>query len=356
MTVAVGLARRGLGNAWPNPAVGCVLVRDGRVVGRGWTRPGGRPHAETEALARSGDAARGATAYVSLEPCSHHGATPPCADALVAAGVARVVVAQGDPDPRVAGAGLKRLREAGVAVTEDVGAAAAAKVNRGFVARVAEGRPAVTLKLATSLDGRIAAASGDSKWITGPVARDVAHGLRLRHDAVLTGIGTVLADDPALTCRLPGGDLRPSVRVVLDSDGRFPVDGQLARTAGAVPVWLVLGEGAAAPEGLPATVEVITVPRAGEGRPDPAGVLAALAGRGVTRLLVEGGGRIAAALIRAGLVDRLCWFRAGVAIGDDGIAGVAALGLSGLADAPRFTLERRWQLGGDLLESWVPAR
>ncbi len=356
MTAAIGLARRGLGNAWPNPAVGCVLVRDGQVVGRGWTQPGGRPHAETEALARAGAAARGATAYVSLEPCSHHGQTPPCVDALIDAGVSRVVVGGVDPDPRVSGSGLRRLREAGVEVIEGVAADAAAEVAQGFVSRVTRGRPAVTLKLASSLDGRIATSGGESKWITGPLARDFAHGLRLRHDAVLVGIGTALADDPELTCRLPGGDVRPAVRVVLDSDGRFPADGKLAKTAGDVPVWLMLGEGAAVPKGLSAAVEVITVSRSDHWRPDPSAVLAALAERGVTRVLVEGGGHVAASFLRDGLVDRLYWFRAGVAIGDDGLAGVADLGLAGLSGAPRFTLARRWQLGGDVVESWVTAR
>jgi diaminohydroxyphosphoribosylaminopyrimidine deaminase/5-amino-6-(5-phosphoribosylamino)uracil reductase len=356
MTVAIGLARRALGNAWPNPAVGCVIVRDGRVVGRGWTQPGGRPHAETEALVRAGDAARGATAYVSLEPCSHLGKTPPCADALIEAGVARVVVGQVDPDPRVAGSGLRRLRESGIEVVEGTGAAAAADVNRGFVARVTRNRPEVTLKLATSLDGQIATATGASKWITGPQARDFSHGLRLRHDAVLAGIGTVLADDPELTCRLPGGDVRPAIRVVLDNDGRFSTAGKLAQTAADIPVWLVLGAGAAVPDGLPAAVEAITVPRTPRRRPDLPAVMAALAERGVNRLLVEGGGLITAAMRRETLVDRIYWFRAGIAIGDGGTPGVADFGVSELAGAPRFAFERRWLLGGDVLESWVPAR
>ena len=204
MRAAFALARRGLGNVWPNPAVGCVLVRDGRVVGRGWTQPGGRPHAETEALRRAGALARGATAYVSLEPCSHWGRTSPCADALIAAGVRRVVAALEDPDPRVSGSGIARLREAGIAVETGLGAAEAAEINAGFLTRQRLGRPLVTLKLATSLDGKIATATGESQWITGPSARAYAHKLRAEHDAIMVGTGTVLADDPQLTCRLPG--------------------------------------------------------------------------------------------------------------------------------------------------------
>src|SRR5579862_7078692 len=213
MRGALSLARRGLGNTWPNPAVGCVLVREGRVVGRGWTQPGGRPHAETEALARAGRAARGATAYVTLEPCCHHGRTPPCADALIAAGLSRVVAAIEDPDPRVAGGGLARLRAAGLDVESGLCAAEAAEINAGFLSRLRLGRPLVTLKLATSLDGRIATASGESRWITGGPARERAHLLRATHDAILVGTDTVIADNPELTCRLPGLAGHSPVRV-----------------------------------------------------------------------------------------------------------------------------------------------
>src|SRR5918994_6733853 len=223
MAAALALSRRGLVNTWPNPAVGCVIVREGRVVGRGWTQPGGRPHAETEALARAGDQARGATAYVTLEPCSHWGRTPPCCDALIAAGVARVVVATGDPDPRVDGRGMRRLREAGIAVDQGLLEAEARAVIAGFVRRITRGLPLVTLKLATTLDGRIATASGESRWITGAAARRAAHALRARHDAVLVGSGTVLADDPDLTCRLPGMERGvPIARVVADARLRTP--------------------------------------------------------------------------------------------------------------------------------------
>ena len=214
MRAALALARRGLGNAWPNPAVGCVLVKEGRVIGRGWTQPGGRPHAETEALRRAGDAARGATAYVTLEPCSHHGRTPPCCEALAEAGIARVVMAMRDPDPRVNGRGLAMLRGAGIAVEEGLLEAEARALNAGFFRRIQAGMPVVTLKLASTLDGRIATASGESRWITGAAARREVHALRARHDAILVGSGTVLADDPDLTCRIPGMERVPMLRVV----------------------------------------------------------------------------------------------------------------------------------------------
>lgn len=356
MTLAIGLACRGLGNAWPNPAVGCVLVRDGRVVGRGWTQPDGRPHAEAEALSRAGEAARGATAYVSLEPCSHQGRTPPCADALIEAGVARVVVAHGDPDPRVAGAGIKRLREAGITVTEGIRSDEAARGLGGYLSRTLRSRPEVTLKLATSLDGRIATTTGESKWITGPVARDFGHGLRLRHDAIMVGIGTALADDPELTCRLPGGDIRPAARIVLDNEGRFDANSKLARSTEEGPVWLILGEGATPPKGLSGDIEVIYVPRTQQRRPDLAAVVGACAARGVNRLLVEGGGIFAGAMARERLIDRLYWFRAGITIGDDGLPGVGEIGLPALSSALRFRLERRWVLDGDVVESWATAR
>lgn len=216
MAHALRLGARGLGRTWPNPAVGCVIVKAGRVVGRGWTCPGGRPHAEPVALAQAGAAALGATAYVTLEPCSHHGRTPPCAEALIAAGLARVVTATGDPDPRVSGRGHAMLREAGIAVTERVLEAEARTAHAGFQKRVTEGLPFVTLKLAATLDGRIATASGESRWITGSLARRAVHAMRMRHDAVMVGVGTAIADDPDLSVRDLGSGHQP-VRIVVDS-------------------------------------------------------------------------------------------------------------------------------------------
>ncbi|MGH7115700.1 MAG: bifunctional diaminohydroxyphosphoribosylaminopyrimidine deaminase/5-amino-6-(5-phosphoribosylamino)uracil reductase RibD, partial [Stellaceae bacterium] len=244
MRTALALARRGLGAVWPNPAVGCVIISQGRVVGRGWTQPGGRPHAETEALRRAGGAARDATAYVSLEPCCHWGRTPPCADALIKAGVRRVVIALEDPDPRVAGNGIARLRAAGLAVEIGPGAEDAAEINAGFLTRQRLGRPLVTLKLATSLDGRIATGSGESQWITGPPARQRAHLLRARHDAVMVGTGTVLADDPELTCRLPGLGHRSPLRVVLDRRLRIPRSAHVIADARQSPTWVFTLSGA----------------------------------------------------------------------------------------------------------------
>ncbi|HWB52303.1 MAG TPA: bifunctional diaminohydroxyphosphoribosylaminopyrimidine deaminase/5-amino-6-(5-phosphoribosylamino)uracil reductase RibD [Stellaceae bacterium] len=355
MRAALALARRGLGSTWPNPAVGCVIVNDGRVVGRGWTQPGGRPHAETEALARAGAAARGATAYVTLEPCSHHGRTPPCADALIAAGVARVVAALEDPDPRVSGSGLARLRAAGVAVDSGLCAAEAGEINAGFFTRVRQGRPLVTLKLATSLDGRIATSTGESRWITGPAARGRAHLLRASHDAVLVGTGTALADDPQLTCRLPGLEDRSPVRVVLDRRLRLPPALRLFAEAAQVPTW-VAAPASADPARQAALcaggVKIIAA------EPDEAGgvdlplLLRRLGDEGLTRLLVEGGGRLAAALLRQDLVDRLVWMRAPLVIGGDGLPAVAALGFDALAGAPRFTPVSRETAGGDVIDSY----
>ncbi|MBX6745086.1 MAG: bifunctional diaminohydroxyphosphoribosylaminopyrimidine deaminase/5-amino-6-(5-phosphoribosylamino)uracil reductase RibD, partial [Acetobacteraceae bacterium] len=304
MAAALRLARRGLGNTWPNPAVGCVIVRDGQVVGRGWTQPGGRPHAETEALARAGEAARGATAYVTLEPCSHWGRTPPCCDALVRAGVARVVVATGDPDPRVDGRGLQRLREAGIAVELGLMEAEARALIAGFSRRITRGLPLVTLKLATTLDGRIATATGESRWITGPEARRVAHALRARHDAILVGSGTVLADDPDLTCRIPGMASVSLARVVADARLRTPLSARLVATAREVPTWIATRTGqkpAALAPYQAAGVEILTV-RPGKVGLDLPLLLGALAQRGVTRVMAEGGAGLAAGLLRDGLV------------------------------------------------------
>ena len=243
MRAAIALARQGLGETAPNPTVGCVIVRDGRVVGRGRTAPGGRPHAETAALVMAGAAAFGATAYITLEPCAHQGKTPPCTEALIAAGITRVVVATRDPDPRVNGRGISLLRDSGIQVVEGVGAAVAEAINEGFFSVIRHGRPMVTLKLATTLDGRIATRSGESRWITGEPARRVSHALRGTHDAVMVGVGTVLADDPELTCRICGFRQIPLVRIIVDSHLRTPLDGRLIRSLGRGPIWLLHRDG-----------------------------------------------------------------------------------------------------------------
>jgi diaminohydroxyphosphoribosylaminopyrimidine deaminase / 5-amino-6-(5-phosphoribosylamino)uracil reductase len=352
MRAALALARRGLGTVWPNPAVGCVLVNEGRVVGRGWTQPGGRPHGETEALRRAGEAACGATAYVSLEPCCHWGKTPPCTEALIGAGVRRVVVALEDPDPRVAGHGIRQLRAAGLGVETGLCGEEAAEVNAGFLNRLRLGRPLLTLKLATSLDGCIATAGGQSRWISGPEARAGTHALRAEHDAILVGIGTVLADDPQLTCRLPGLDSRSPVRVVIDRHLRIPVTARLIADAPLVPTWVVTLR-AADPfrrEAMLATgVDLIDVDPDPEGQIDLVAALGAIGARGITRLLVEGGARLAASLFRARLVDRLAWVHAPLLIGGDGIPAIAALGLPGLGDAPAFERLSMEAVGNDIL-------
>ena len=357
MRAALALARRGLGVCWPNPSVGCVLVRDGRVVGRGLTAPGGRPHGEVMALASAGAAARGATAYVTLEPCCHHGRTPPCTDALIAAGVARVVIGSRDIDPRVNGAGLAQLRAAGIAVTDGVLTAEADEVNAGFFTKVRAGRPLVTLKLATTLDGRIATKSGQSQWITGEPARKAAHAMRGRHDAIMVGVGTVMADDPELTCRIPGFRSLPLVRVVADSHLRTALTSRLVATARTIPTWVVARNGADAARRRALGdlgVTLLDVPGT-EAGVDLRRALQALAERGITRLLVEGGGQLAASLLRAGLVDRLAWFHAPSVMGGDGWPAAQGFGISKLADMPRFVRHTTTQVGADLLTEFQRA-
>ncbi|MBL9060621.1 MAG: bifunctional diaminohydroxyphosphoribosylaminopyrimidine deaminase/5-amino-6-(5-phosphoribosylamino)uracil reductase RibD [Mangrovicoccus sp.] len=357
MTLALSLGRRGQGSCWPNPAVGCVLVKDGRVIGRGWTRPGGRPHAETVALAQAGPAARGAIAYVTLEPCAHHGRTPPCADALVEAGIARVVIPFRDPDPRVDGAGVTRLAAAGIAVSIGTGAAEAARDLAGFLQRVRCGRPWLTLKLAASFDGRIATGTGESRWITGPEARRLVHAERARNDAVMVGAGTARADDPMLTVRGLGVARQP-VRVVVSRRLDLPEDGALARSAVEIPLWLVHGEDAPADRVAGwAGRGAVCLPVAVAGRRElpPDAVLGALGGAGLTRVFCEGGGALAASLLSAGLVDELVGMTAGLAIGAEGRPAFGAMGIARLAEAPRFRLIDSRAVGGDVLHRWVRA-
>jgi diaminohydroxyphosphoribosylaminopyrimidine deaminase/5-amino-6-(5-phosphoribosylamino)uracil reductase len=355
MRAALRLAARGLGNTWPNPAVGCVLVKQGRVLARGWTQPGGRPHAEAVALERAGAEAEGATAYVTLEPCSHHGRTPPCCDALIRAGVARVVVAMRDPDARVDGRGLQRLRTAGITVEEGLFGAEAARLNAGFLNRITRGQPLVTLKLASTLDGRIATEAGESRWITGAEARRAVHALRARHDAVMVGSGTALADDPELTVRIPGMDPVNMLRVVADARLRTPPGARLVTTAHEHPTWLLTGTGhrpsALAPY-IRAGVEVVAIRRAAGGGLVPRAMLAALAQRGVTRVLVEGGAGLAAALLRAGLVDRLVWFHAPGVMGAEGWPSAGPLGIAALARMPRFRHVASEALGEDVMSEY----
>jgi diaminohydroxyphosphoribosylaminopyrimidine deaminase / 5-amino-6-(5-phosphoribosylamino)uracil reductase len=354
MALALTLGRRGLGRTWPNPAVGAVVVKDGLIVSRGWTQTGGRPHAEVEALRRAGADARGATLYVTLEPCSHHGKSPPCADAVIAAGVARVVSALEDPNPEVAGAGHARLRAAGIAVDVGLGAEEARRDHAGHIRRMRDGRPHVMLKLAASADGKAGAAGRKPVAITGERARDRVHLLRAHSDAIMIGIGTALADDPILTCRLPGMTDRSPVRVVLDARLRLPVHARLVGSAREVPLWVVTEPEApaGAKEALEAAgVMVLSVPRAGE-RLDLAAVLRLLAERGISRLMVEAGPILAATSLQADLVDEVVLFRSDTVVGADGIDVLEGLPLTALTQSPRFAHIGSEIVGADRCESF----
>ena len=356
MRIALALARRGLGNVWPNPAVGCIVIKDGVIVGRGWTQPGGRPHAETEALARAGEASVGATAYITLEPCCHQGETPPCTDALIAGGVSRVVAAAYDPDPRVAGKGIAKLRDSGIQTLVGVCESDALELNAGFISRVTQARPLVHLKMASTLDGKIATSRGESKWITGCQARRRVHAMRAEVDAVLVGIGTALIDNPKLTCRLAGMENLSPVRIVLDPRLELPLTSELANSSKNIPTWLITGLGVDARRlfSLQALdIEVIQITSDENGHVDQQKMLSALAKYGITRLLIEGGSEIASAFLRLGLVDRISWFRAATIMGGDGISAVAGYGLSELKDIQNFQHASVERIGNDLLETYL---
>jgi diaminohydroxyphosphoribosylaminopyrimidine deaminase / 5-amino-6-(5-phosphoribosylamino)uracil reductase len=352
MELALTLGRRGLGRTWPNPAVGAVVVKDGVIVGRGWTQPGGRPHAEPVALARAGELARGATLYVTLEPCSHFGRSPPCADAIIAAGISRVVAAIEDPNPEVAGKGHAKLRAAGISVDVGLCSGEAALAHAGHFRRIRDGRPHVILKLAVSSDEKIGAGGHKPVAITGEAAKTRVHLLRAQCDAILVGIGTVLADDPLLTCRLPGMERRSPVRVVLDRSLRIPGDSRLVHSARQTPLWVFASELADAPAATKlggAGTQVIRVaPKQASGL-DLEAVLHALAERGITRLLVEGGSRVASSLVAAGLADEIRLFRGSDAVGADGVPALDALPLSAITRSPAFRVRASETLGNDTL-------
>ena len=353
MQLALALGRRGQGRTWPNPAVGAVVVRDGVIVGRGWTQPGGRPHAEPEALRRAGDAARGATLYVTLEPCSHFGKSPPCVDAVIASGVSRVVSAIEDPNPEVAGQGHARLRAAGITVDVGPCAAEAAHDHAGHFRRIRDKRPHVILKLAVSADDKIGAPGRKPLAITGEAARTQVHLLRARSDAILVGIGTVLSDDPLLTCRLPGMEGRSPVRVVLDRALRIAGDSRLVRSARQTPLWVVTSEtseAAAAMKLGAAGAQVIRVPTdvARPGLDLPA-VLHALCEKGVSRLMVEGGARVASSFVAAGLVDEIWLLRGPASVGADGVPALDALPLAAITQSPGFKVRASEMLDKDTL-------
>lgn len=296
MQQALRLAETNLGQTWPNPTVGAVIVKDGVVVGKGCTARGGRPHAETEALANAGAKANGATLYVTLEPCAHHGKTPPCTDAIIKVGIVECVIACGDSSERVNGKGIAALKAAGICVTEGVCKAEARKVNCGFFSLVEKKRPHIALKIATSSDGMIAYPQNNpTQWITGESARSEVHQLRSQYDAVLTGIGTVLADDPLLTCRIRGREDRSPVRVVLDRHHRLPKECKLMKSKDNTPLWVL---------DAPTVEDTIKL----------------LAEKGITRLLVEAGQKLGTAFLESGMVDRIYWFRAPFDIGNAGLS------------------------------------
>jgi diaminohydroxyphosphoribosylaminopyrimidine deaminase / 5-amino-6-(5-phosphoribosylamino)uracil reductase len=339
MALALSLGRRGLGRTWPNPAVGAVIVKDGAIVGRGWTQPGGRPHAEVEALRRAGPAARGATLYVTLEPCSHHGKSPPCADAVIAAGISRVVSAIEDPNREVSGAGHARLRAAGISVDVGVGADEARHDHAGHISRMCRGRPHVMLKLAISADGKAGAAGRRPIAITGEAVHERVHLLRAQSDAIMIGIGTALVDDPVLTCRLPGMEKYSPVRVIADSMLRLPLNSRLVKSVTETPVWAVAGMSA------PQEVEFSLLPLGVEvlrslDSTDPLDLkdaLRSLSAKGITRLMAEGGPRLAAAMIAADLVDEAVLFHSPKIVGPDGIDALPGAALAMLKQRLKLT-------------------
>jgi diaminohydroxyphosphoribosylaminopyrimidine deaminase / 5-amino-6-(5-phosphoribosylamino)uracil reductase len=354
MELALALGRRGQGRTWPNPAVGAVVVKDGVIFGRGWTQPGGRPHAEPEALKRAGEAARGATLYATLEPCSHFGKSPPCADAIIAAGITRVVSAIEDPNPEVAGQGHARLRAAGITVDIGLCAEEAAHDHAGHFRRVRDKRPHVILKLAVSSDDKIGAAGAKPVAITGEAARARVHLLRAQCDAILVGIGTVRADDPSLTCRLPGMEARSPVRVVLDRALRISGTSQLVHTARETPLWVMTSDLSEAPAAMKLGAAGAHVMRVATTTAPPPGldlsaVLHALAEKGITRLMVEGGARVASSFVAAGLADEVWLLRGPDAIGADGIAALDALPLSAITQSPAFRARASESLQNDTL-------
>lgn len=346
MARALALAAQGRASTHPNPRVGCVIVRDGRIVGEGWHPRAGEPHAEVFALRAAGELARGADVYVSLEPCAHHGRTPPCADALIEAGVDRVFAAVGDPFEQVAGRGFAKLRAAGIACESGLMAAEARALNRGFLSRVERKRPFLSLKLAMSLDGRTAMANGESRWITGPQAREDVHRLRAEAGAVLSSSETVLADDPELNVRLAAAEAqgwRQPDRIVLDSRARVPATAKVWR-AGARRFRLTAGAAAPAVDG----VETAALPADANGQVDLAAALAFLASRDVNEVLVECGPRLAGSLLREHLVDELIVYAAPKLLGDAARGLVRLPGLERLADHVALEFTSAELLGTDL--------
>lgn len=346
MEIAIALGYRALGNTGANPSVGCVIVNNHQIVGRGFTAPGGRPHAETIALTQAGNAAKGATVYVTLEPCAHHGATPPCAEALIKAGVAKVIFALHDPDPRVNGKGEALLKSAGIATESGLLAEKAAALHSGFLSRIMKGRPEITLKLATSLDGRIALATGESRWITNTYARAMAHRLRATHDAIMIGANTLRHDNPDLTCRLPGLENRSPIRIFMTVSGKIPANAKLFQ--GNTPTWIFtkIGTQIAQPT---ENVQIFYTEPAKDGTLPLQDVCQTLGTKGINRLLLEGGGMLAASFLKAQLVDRLIWMQSPRILGKSALPAVGELNVKTLEEAHGFRIRSVTNLEGDCL-------
>ena len=355
MRLALALGRRNLGRTWPNPAVGAVIVKDGVILARGWTQQGGRPHAEVEALRRAKKAAEGATMYVTLEPCSHQGKSPPCADAILRAGIARVVSALEDPNPEVAGQGHERLRAKGIVLDIGVGAEEARRMHAGHISRVTQGRPHVTLKLAISADGKAGLAGRKQASITGEVSQERVFQIRAANDAILVGIGTVLADDPQLTCRLPGMFEHSPVRVVLDAGLRLPLATSVVATVRETPTWVFTSRkpSAIAEEILQQKGCKVFRVDDSDGQLDIQEVVKTLSEQGITRLMVEGGPTIAASFVGADLVDEAFLLRGEKSIGSNGIDPLEGMPLGVLTG--RLSSRGSEKLGNDTLESFARA-
>ena len=355
MALAISLGRRNLGQTSPNPSVGCVLVKNDVIVGRGYTAPGGRPHAETQALKQAGSVANGSTAYITLEPCSHEGKTPPCAQALVEAGVKRAVIATIDPDKRVNGKGISILEAAGIEVKVGVLAEQASLDHAGFFSSQSDCRPWITLKLATSIDGKIATSKGDSKWITGSSARHFVHNMRRKHDAIMVGSGTVISDDPNLNVRDLGTCIQP-YRIVVSSNLEIPVKSNLTKTIYEQPVWIFHSNEASEERkrkwlDLGAQLFECQVDNFGISMKD---IMQKISDKGITRLLCEGGGKLAASLMRSELVDEIVTFHGGLAIGADGFSSIGDLGIYSLGEAKRWRLNQTLSFGAEVLNIWRP--
>lgn len=355
MKSALALARTGLGRTWPNPSVGCVIVKDGHVVGRGRTGDGGRPHAEATALAMAGAQTKGAFAYVTLEPCAHHGKTPPCVKALIDAGIAKVIIATEDTDSRVSGQGIEMLRMAGIEVMVGILGEQARELNKGFFLRHSQNRPLISLKTATTLDAKIATSTGESKWITGDLARKRGHLLRVQHDAIAVGVNTVLADNPQLNSRL-SGVVKNQVRVIFDTNLRLKGTENIFKNVSDNPLWIVTSIEATNPQAAPlvnAGADIITVPLDAKGRVDIAKAMNEICARGITRVLVEGGAGLMTSFLKAWLYDALYWFKAGSVIGADGLSAAQGLGIQNMDQKIKLTHSEQIILGDDVLDVYV---